>query len=114
VCRKNSNSKVRWQLVSTPTSSGVAHMLTDTGLHFLTSPALPYAPATFHHQYLMTPNSTPMTPYSGAPRMASGPTVSSLPWTVTSTGVMLGVLLLLLFLELMLCPLRMAEIVDMW
>jgi hypothetical protein len=90
VCRKNPNSKVHWQLVSTPTSSGVAHMLTDTGLHFLPSPALPYTPATFHHQYLMTPNSTLMAPYSGAPRMASGPTVPSLPWTVTSTGVMLG------------------------
>jgi hypothetical protein len=40
VCRKNPNSKARWELVSTPASGGAAHMLTATEQHFLTLPAL--------------------------------------------------------------------------
>jgi hypothetical protein len=90
VCRKNPNLKVCWELVSTPASGGVAHMLTTTEQHFLTPLALPYLPTPFHPQYLMRPNSTPMTPYSGAPRLPSAPTVSSLPWTTTPTGAMPG------------------------
>jgi hypothetical protein len=34
VCRKNPNSKVRWELVSTPASGGGAHMLTASEQHF--------------------------------------------------------------------------------
>jgi hypothetical protein len=86
----NPNSKVCWELVSTPASVGAAHMLTDIGPHFSTSPALPYLPAPFHHQYLMTPNSTLMTVYSGAPRLPSGLPVPSLPWTAAPTGTMFG------------------------
>jgi hypothetical protein len=79
VCRKNPNSKVRWELMSTLASGGAAHMLTDAGPHFSTSPAWPYFPAPFHPQYLTTPNSTPMTPNSGALLLPYGPTVPSLP-----------------------------------
>jgi hypothetical protein len=90
VCRKNPNSKVRWELVSTPASGGAAHMLTDTGPYFMTSPALPYLPTPFCPQYLTTPNSTPMTLYSGAPHLPSGHVVPSLPWTATPTSSMHG------------------------
>jgi hypothetical protein len=90
VCRKNPNSKVRWELVSTPASSGAAHMLTATEQHFSTPPTLPYLPASFHPQYVTAPNSTLMAPYSGAPCLPSAPTVPSLPWTVTPTGAMHG------------------------
>jgi hypothetical protein len=38
----------------------------------------------------MTPNSTPMTLFYGAPRLPSAPVVSSLPWTATPTGAMPG------------------------
>jgi hypothetical protein len=90
VCRKNSNSKVHWELVSTPASGGGAHMLTGLEQHFLTPPALRYLPAPFHPQYVTTPNSTLMAPYSGAPRLPSAPAVPSLPWTATPTGAMHG------------------------
>jgi hypothetical protein len=90
VCRKNPNLKVRWELVSTPASGGAAHMLTASEQHFSTPPALPYLPAPFHPQYVMAPNSTLMTPYSGAPRLPSAPAVPSLPWTATPTGAMCG------------------------
>jgi hypothetical protein len=90
VCRKNPNLKVCWELVSTPASGGVAHMLTATEHHFLTLPALAYFLAPFHPQYLMTPNSTLMTPYSGAPSLPSALAVPLLPWTATPTGVMPG------------------------
>jgi hypothetical protein len=63
VCRKNPNLKVHWELVSTPASGGVAHMLTAIEQHFSTPPALPYLLAPFHPQYLTTPNSTLMAPY---------------------------------------------------
>ena len=90
MCRKNPNSKVRWELVSTPASGGAAHMLTASEQHFSTPPVLPYLPAPFHPQYVTTPNSTLMAPYSGAPRLPSAPAVSSLPWTATPTGAMHG------------------------
>jgi hypothetical protein len=90
VCRKNPNSKVRWELVSTPASGGAAHMLSALEQHFLTPPALPYLPALFHPQYLTAPNSTLMAPYSGAPRLPSAPAVPSLPWTATPTSAMHG------------------------
>jgi hypothetical protein len=90
VCRKNPILKVHWELVSTPTSGGAAHMLTATEQHFLTPPALSYLPAPFHPQYLTTPNSTLMAPYSGAPRLPFAPAVLSLPWTTTPTGAMHG------------------------
>jgi hypothetical protein len=90
VCRKNPNSKVRWELVSTPASGGVAHMLTASEQHFSTPLVLPYLPAPFHPQYVTAPNSTLMTPYSGAPRLPSAPAVSLLLWTATPTGAMHG------------------------
>jgi hypothetical protein len=70
VCRKNPNSKVHWELVSTPASGGAAHMLTALEQHFLTPPALPYLPAPFHPQYVTASDSTLMAPYSRAPRAA--------------------------------------------
>jgi hypothetical protein len=90
VCRKNPNSKVHWELVSTLASGGAAQIWTDIGIHFLTSHALPYLPAPFHPQYLMTHNSTPMTPYFRAPHLPSRPAMPSLPWTTTPTGAMPG------------------------
>jgi hypothetical protein len=88
VCRKNPNSKVCWELVSTPASCCAAHMLTTTQQHFLTPPALPYLPVLFHPQYITAPNSTLMALYSGAARLPSTPAVPSLPWTATPTGAM--------------------------
>jgi hypothetical protein len=38
----------------------------------------------------MTPNSTPMTPYSGVLRLPSALAVPSLPWTATPTSAMPG------------------------
>jgi hypothetical protein len=90
VCRKNPNSKVRWELVSTPASGCGAHMLTASKQYFLTPSALPYLSAPFHPQYVTAPNSTLMAPYSGAPRLPSAPAVPSLPWTATPTGAMHG------------------------
>jgi hypothetical protein len=90
VCRKNPNSKVHCELVSTPASGGAAHMLTASEQHFPTPPALLYFPAPFHPQYLTAPNSTLMAPYSGAPHLPSASAVPSLPWTATPTGAMLG------------------------
>jgi hypothetical protein len=90
VCRKNPNSKVHWELVSTPASGGTAHMLTASEQHFSTPPVLPYLSAPFHPQYVTAPNYTLMAPYFGAPRLPSAPAVPSLPWTATPTGAMHG------------------------
>jgi hypothetical protein len=90
VCRKNPNSKVHWELVSTPASGGTAHMLTASEQHFSTPPVLPYLSAPFHPQYVTAPNYTLMAPYFGAPCLPSAPAVPSLPWTATPTGAMHG------------------------
>jgi hypothetical protein len=90
VCRKNPNSKVHWELVSTLASGGAAHMLTASKQHFSTPPALPYLHAPFHPQYITAPNSTLMAPYSRAPLLPSAPVVLSLPWTATPTGATHG------------------------
>jgi hypothetical protein len=113
VCRKNPNSKVRWELVSITASGGAAHMLTAIEQHFWTPPALPYLPASFHPQYLMAPNFTLMAPYSGAPRLPSAPTVLSLPWTATPIGAMPGGSSVGVS-GVRLCPLRMAKSIEMW
>jgi hypothetical protein len=88
VCRKNPNGKVKWELVTPTASSGIANMMTTSHQQFFVPPtqqqfSVPptekYLPALFHPQYLMTPNSTPMTPYSRPLCLPSSPAVLSLP-----------------------------------
>jgi hypothetical protein len=88
VCRKNPNRKVKWELATPTTCSGTANMMTSSHQQFSVPPTEQYLPAPFHPQYMMAPNSTPMTSYSGALRLPSAPAVPSLPWTDAPIGAM--------------------------
>ncbi|KAG2538677.1 hypothetical protein PVAP13_9NG420414 [Panicum virgatum] len=118
VCRKNPNSKIIWEPLSSSSSGqhGTAHMMTG----FLPASFVPqYLPTSSSQQFLPAPLAAPMLGSSPAPApggaywLSQSPTPSATMWTPTPAGIPRR-LLLVVFRGDIPCPQLMAETVVMW